>query len=410
MPISLYPYQLKAVEKLRTGSILCGGVGSGKSRTALAYYFMKECKGNAEVNNKGFYSFMKNPKDLYIITTARKRDTLEWDKELIPFLMSKNSKLSPKSPNVIIDSWNNIKKYSKVYDSFFVFDEQRVIGSGVWVKSFLKIANKNHWIILSATPGDTWMDYVPIFVANKFYKNKTEFANRHIVYSRFSKYPKIDHYVEEGRLLKLKESITINMEYHKETIPHVTTIIVPYDKIDLKEVMVNRWNIYENRPIVSASELCYLLRKVVNSDPRRIEKVRELIKKHPKIIIFYNYNYELDLLRNLVRELEIPNGEWNGHKHEPIPKTKQWVYIVQYTAGAEGWNCVETNVIIFYSQNYSYKIMTQAAGRIDRLNSPFIDLYYYNLRSVAGIDVAILKSLKNKKNFNARSYADKASR
>ena len=64
-----------ALDRLNNGSILCGDTGSGKSLTALAYYFSKENGGSFEDE----YIPMKDPpQDLYIITTARKRDTLEW--------------------------------------------------------------------------------------------------------------------------------------------------------------------------------------------------------------------------------------------------------------------------------------------------------------------------------------------
>jgi len=404
MAIELYKHQIEAIEKLRTGSILCGGVGSGKSLTALAYYFEKECGGKLEVRGKQNFVKPKKPKDLYIITTARKRDTLEWERECALFLLSTNQKISICGIKVVVDSWNNIGKYANVKNSFFVFDEQRVVGSGAWVKSFLKITKSNPWILLSATPGDTWMDYAPVFIANGFYKNKTEFIKRHVVYSRFSKFPKVDHYVECPRLVKLKQMITVYMEYKKPTTPHDNNVIVPYDKETYMTMMEKRWNIFDNKPIKDVSQLCYLLRKIVNSDPSRAEAIKQLSKKHNRLIVFYNFNYELSLLRQMCDELKIPMAEWNGHKHEPIPKSKKWIYLVQYTSGAEGWNCIDTDTTVFYSQNYSYKIMAQSAGRIDRLNTPFKDLYYYHIRSTSQIDLAILKSLKNKKDFNARHF------
>ena len=394
--ISLFDYQLDAVSRMRNGCILCGGVGSGKSRTSLAYYY-KEQGGVLGTKN---YVRMKNPKDLYIITTARKRDTLEWEGELSYFLLSTNPEVNGYKNRVIVDSWNNIQKYKNVTDSFFIFDEQRVVGSGVWVKSFLKIAKSNDWILLSATPGDTWQDYIPVFIANGFYRNRTEFCNEHIIYSRFSKFPKIDRYINTGRLIRLRDRILVDMDFKRETVAHHEDIIVQYDIPKYKETMRNRWDPYNNEPITNASGLCYILRKIINSDESRQIALMDILESRPKVIVFYNFDYELDILKGLHYGKDVQIAEWNGHSHQPIPTSKSWVYLVQYTAGCEGWNCIKTDTIVFYSQNYSYKVMAQAAGRIDRLNTPYTDLYYYHLKSRSGIDLAISKALKDKKKFN----------
>ena len=404
MGIELRDYQLEAIRNMRNGCILCGGVGSGKSRTGLAYYFIQNGGG---INSKK-YTPMQNPKDLYIITTARKRDTLEWEGELVPFLLTTHAEDSI-YPNhkVIVDSWNNIKKYQEVTDAFFIFDEQRVVGSGAWVKSFLKICKSNEWILLSATPGDTWSDYIPVFVANGFYKNRTEFIREHVVYSRFTKYPKIDRYLNTGRLIRLRNRILVNMDFRRDTIPHHEDIYCDYDTVAYKEVGKTRWNPYTDKPIKNASELCYTWRKIVNSDESRQVALLELFDKHPKMIVFYNFDYELDILKGLYYGDGVEVAEWNGHKHQEIPRSDKWVYLVQYNAGAEGWNCITTDTIVFYSQNYSYKILEQARGRIDRMNTPFINLYYYHLKSKSSIDLAISRALKNKKNFNEMKFIGK---
>lgn len=398
--INLYDYQLAAIEKMKNGCVLCGGVGSGKSRTSLAYYYI--CQGGKLGTD--VYKPMKKPRDLYIITTARKRDTKEWEGELTPFLLSTDPEANPYKNKVVVDSWNNIKKYSNVYGAFFIFDEQRVVGSGAWVKAFLKIANKNDWILLSATPGDTWQDYIPVFIANGFYKNKTEFTREHIIYSRFSKFPKVDRYIGTGKLLKYRNDILVNMDFKRETISHHEDIYVKYDVSKYKDVSRLRWDPFNNEPIVDAAGLCRVWRKIVNTDESRQVALLEIFEDHPKLIIFYNFNYELDILRTIFERTGVTVGEWNGQKHDPVPEGKTWVYLVQYTAGAEGWNCIKTDTIVFYSQNYSYKIMHQAAGRIDRLNTPFKDLYYYHLKSRSGIDLAISKALREKKTFNEGKF------
>ena len=398
----LRDYQMDAVMNMSNGCILNGGVGSGKSRTALYYYF-KEHGGKIE-NKK--YTAMQNPRDLYIITTARKRDTLEWENELIPYLMSIHPESNKYNNKIIVDSWNNIQKYVEVKDTFFIFDEQRVVGSGVWVKSFLKIAKLNRWILLSATPGDTWMDYVPVFIANGFYKNRTEFIREHVVYSPFTKFHQIRRYLNTGKLIRLRNKILVDMDYHRKTIPHHEDIYCHYDVTKYKEVTRTRFNPFKNEPIIDASGLCYTLRQVVNTDVSRQVALLDLIDKHPKSIIFYNFDYELDILKHLFYGNDVQIAEWNGHKHQELPTGDNWVYLVQYTAGCEGWNCIKTDTIIFFSQNYSYKVMAQAAGRIDRLNTPFRDLYYYHLKSRSGIDLAISKALNQKRNFNEGKFVN----
>lgn len=400
---------------MHNGCILNGGVGSGKSRTGLYYYF-KEQGGSIDQS----YHPMKNPKDLYIITTAMKRNSLEWEGELANYLMSTDPEKNELYSNkIVIDSWNNIKKYIDVKDAFFIFDEDRVTGSGAWVKAFLKIARGNNWIILSATPGDTWMDYIPVFLANGFYKNKTEFIREHVIYSRYTKYPKVDRYVNTGRLIRLRNRILIDMDFTRHTIPHHEDVYCRYEIDKYKEVIRTRFDPYKQEPIQQASGLCYVLRKIVNSSEDRVVKLLEILDDHPKAIIFYSYDYELEMLKQIfycsdpsdvdpILGFEV--AEYNGHAHQPIPTSDRWVYLVNYTAGCEGWNCITTDTIIFFSQTYSYKVLTQACGRIDRLNTPYRDLYYYHLKSRSGIDLAISKALRDKKLFNETKFAGRFGR
>ena len=346
--INLRDYQQEAIEKMHNGCILCGDVGSGKSRTSIAYYF-KEQGGELYSDN---YTPMNEPRDLYIITTARKRDTLEWEQELAPFLLSTHEDLNYYNNKVTVDSWNNVYKYIDRYGAFFIFDEQRVVGSGSWVKAFLKIAVKNQWILLSATPGDKWHDYVPVFVANGFFRHKTDFERQHVVWNRFTKYPKVDRYINQGTLIKYRSQILVRMKDQRTTRRHYQLVLTGYDIDNYNMILKDRWDIYEEEPIKEISKMCYLLRRVCNEDPSRIVELTKIVEDNPKVIIFYNFNYELALIRDMLTNMQVPFAEWNGEKHEPIPSTDSWAYVVQYSAGAEGWNCIETNVVVLYSQNY----------------------------------------------------------
>ena len=403
--INLYDFQLEAVKKMHNGCILCGDVGSGKSRTSLAYYCMQQ---NRSGNTIVYEKIRQTVEDLYIITTARKRDTFEWDSELANFRMSTNPENDAFKHSVVIDSWNNIHKYKDVKGAFFIFDEQRVVGRGEWVKSFLKIAKANHWILLSATPGEKWEDYIPVFVANGFYKNRTQFYDEHVIWDPRVSFPKIRGYFNTNRLIRLRDLVLVQMDDQRTTIPHHEDVFVTYDISAYRELTRTRWNPWLEKPIETASELCYAGRKIVNSDDSRQMAVLEILEDHPKAIIFYNFDYELEILRGIGYEEGTEIAEWNGHKHDALPTGSKWVYLVQYTAGCEGWNCVTTDTIIFFSQNYSYKVQHQAEGRINRLNTPYQDLYYYHLRSRSAIDLAIYRALSEKKTFNEGAYLKRA--
>lgn len=403
--LKLRNYQLKAIDKMKNGSVLCGETGSGKSLTAVAYYYLANGGGRNFLKGGEYVYMPPNPDDLYIITTAKKRDNLEWERELAPFLLSSDKEKSVYKHEVIVDSWNNVPKYKDVKNAFFIFDEQRVTGKGPWVKSFLKIAKSNRWILLSATPGDNWGDYVPLFLANGFYRSRRQFSEEHEVYARYCNFPKVEKYVNTRKLEWFRSQILIDMDFKRATIAHHEDIIVQFDGVKYKDTYKYRFNWWKNKPIENAAELCYCLRKVVNTDDSRKDAVLRLSEKHPKMIVFYNFDYERDIILNLRYPSGTAVAEWNGHKHEPIPvESERWIYLVQYTAGAEGWNCIETDTMLFYSQNYSYKTMHQAEGRIDRMNTPYLNLYYYHLKSSSAIDVAISRALKAKKTFNERRF------
>ena len=401
----LYDYQLEAVKNMRNGCILNGGVGSGKSRTGLYYYFSEQ--GGSYIPE---FIPAKNPRDLYIITTAMKRDSKEWVGELANFSMSPNPECNYYDNKIVIDSWNNIKKYADVVGAFFIFDEDRITGKGAWVKTFLDIARKNKWIVLSATPGDNWEQYIPIFVANGFYKNRSEFCREHIVYSRYcTKFPKIEKFIGTGTLIRHRNEILVDMDFNRPTEHHHIDVHCEYDIPKYKNLMKTRWDPYKDEPITQASSLCYALRRIVNEDESRQTALLDIVADNERTIVFYSYDYELDILRNLGYMNDgdaVEVAEWNGHKHQPIPNKKKWVYLVQYTSGCEGWNCIATNTMVFYSQQYSYKVLNQACGRIDRLNTKYVDLYYYHLKSTAPIDLAINKAISEKKTFNENKYFD----
>lgn len=379
MPVDLRKHQRDALGKMKNGCILWGGVGTGKSRVAMKYYMTHE-----------------SPKSVVVITTAKKRDSKDWEGEGAGFGIGGVG--ATVGGVLTVDSWNNIEKYVVIKDAFFIFDEQRLVGSGAWSKAFLKIAKKNNWIMLSATPGDTWLDYIPVFVANGWYKNRTAFKREHVVYKSWSKFPKVDYYVNVGKLVRFRNDVLVHMPYERETRRISKSIFVDHDVKKLERVVKKRWHVYAERPIRDVAELFHVMRRVVNEDASRLEAVKGLLEKHDRLIVFYNYNYELESLKSLVEVVEV--AEWNGHKHQEIPKGSKWVYLVQYAAGSEGWNCISTNAVCFYSLTYSYKQWEQAHGRIDRLNTLWVDLYYYTLRSKSAIDYSVWRSLKEKKSFN----------
>lgn len=402
--VTLMPHQLTALEKMHDGCVLVGGVGSGKTFAAIQYFWDHH-----------------REKDLYVFTTARKRDDLDWQDTAILYGVGRDRLVRDDgiiyAGKIVVDSWNNITKYKDIENSFIIADEQRLVGSGTWSKAFIFMAKKNPWIMLSATPGDTWMDYATLFIANGFYKNITSFKREHVIYSPYTKFPKIDRYIGTSKLQDLEKRIVVEMPFERHTTRHIQTHYMDYDTEKLDRIIKDRWHIYEERPLNDMAEMLSCMKRLVNTDGSRVELIRDLMDRYGRLIIFYNFDYELEILRGLVGSGEPEEGtdgfvsaEWNGHRHQPVPEGDKWVYLVQYTAGAEAWNCVRTDRIVFYSLQYSYKVFEQAQGRIDRLNTPYTDLYYDVLTSKSPIDQAIWRSLQGKKSFNERKFLEKYSK
>ncbi len=390
MNIQLTDYQVDAVEKMHNGCILRGGTGSGKTLTSLVHVFEKILGGSSPLYPEHSYKRASVDVPVYVITTPKKRDSCDWTKEasMVPLILTD------------VNSWNNIKKYENIKNAIFIFDESKVIGYGSWTQSFLKITKNNAWVLLSATPGDTWLEYMPVFIANGFYKNKSEFEREHVMWSRFTKYPKVERYLNVSRLIRHRDSILVDMQDQRATTQHHKNVICDFNKLHYDILAKDRWDIFENKPIRDISQLCYALRKVVNSDESRLEALSAIYARHKKVIIFYNFNYELKILRDWCAANNIVYSEWNGHNHDDIPDSKFWVYLCQYTSAKEAWNCITTDCIVFYSQTYSYKALVQSAGRIDRMNTTFMHLYYYHLMAMAPIELGIQKALGCKENFN----------
>ena len=400
----LYPHQKDALSRMFNGCLLNGGTGSGKSRTGLYYYFQRY---GGKIENQEYTPMRPNPPDLYILTTAKKKNDKEWLGELVPFLLYPDPKTGRTryGNKIVIDSWQTIKKYTDVTNAFFIFDENKINGKGVWAQSFLKITKNNEWLILSASNGDKWEDYATVFIAHGFFRNRTEFAREHLIISNYAKFPQVTGYRSETRLIRLREKLLVDMDFERHTVQLHEDVWVDYDKMKYKTTIRNRWDPYKNEPITQAAGLCYVLRKIVNSDESRQVKLLELLEDHPRVIIFYSFDYELDILLKLGYQEGTIVSQYNGHQHDVLPKGKRWVYLVNYSAGAEGFNAITTDTIIFFSQTYSYKTLLQASGRIDRLTTPYSDLHYYHLKSRSGIDLAINKALKEKKKFNERKFA-----
>lgn len=404
--IELKDFQVDCVNQLRSGKVLAAGVGAGKSIMSLYWYATQCCKYRESRNAYGrLFKILKGSPDLYIITTAKKRDSQEWDEELAKFSLHKgvNGK-EMGGITVTIDSWNNVAKYIDVQWAVFIFDEQRAIGSGSWAKAFTKIAKNNQWIMLSATPGDNWSDWCPVFIADGFHRNRTEFFRRHAVYSRYTKYPRIDRWIDTDYLERCRDKVLVTCEVPRNAERKIHELTCGYDKSQIKEVMKTRWNPETNEPFVNASELCFYIRRIVNTDKTRLDYAAHVVRDHRKVIIFYSLKVELEQILKLADLTGVPVYQYNGGRHDDLPQGSSWIYAVQFTSGSEGWNCITCNTVLYWSLPYSYKQAEQAAGRIDRLNTPFKELHYYIMRSFASIDLGIIRALKNKEDFNATGF------
>lgn len=377
MAVTFKDYQKRAINQMHNGCILCGGVGAGKSLTSLGYIDKVYPSGT-----------------VYIITPARKRNTGEWFDDI--------RKNDMDETRFVVDSWNNLSKYKDVKDAFFLFDEQKVSGKGTWAKSLIRIAKSNQWILLSATPGDTYDDYATVLIANGFVRNRTTWYDEYCVTKSQPFFHIVDHKNKDVIDMMIRR-IFIKMDYQsdKKRIERVIPIQAR-SAGEEKEILMTHKAPGAQMPFTTFAAAIAYVRMNCYDKSKKTEALRKIIEKHKKIIVFYNFLSEKLEIERAAIDANVTINFYNGQRHDPIPDTDEWVYGVQYNSGAEAWNCITTNAMVFYSPNYSYKTMEQAHGRIDRVNSPYECLYYYMLLNELNIDNKVMNALSSKKDFNEK--------
>lgn len=141
-----------------------------------------------------------------------------------------------------------------------------------------------------------------------------------------------------------------------------------------------------------------------NSD--KIAALKDLIEStEDRLIIFYNFNGELEVLRDLCASVERPVSIICGNIKDlsSYEKSKDSVTLVQYQAGAMGLNLQKSNKIVYFTPPLSSEFFEQSKKRIHRIGQDRTCFYYYLICS-GSIEEKIYRTLAMRKDYTERLF------
>ena len=144
-------------------------------------------------------------------------------------------------------------------------------------------------------------------------------------------------------------------------------------------------------------------------DKSKLDWMRDFLEGYDeRVVVFYNYNAELEQLKQLLERLDRPYSEYNGHRKDlrAFQESSEGVVLANYGSASTGINdFVIASTMVMYSLTTSYIDFEQAKKRIDRIGQTKKPLFYFLIMK-GTIDARVYHSLQEGKDFDERMYAE----
>ncbi|MBL0992197.1 MAG: DEAD/DEAH box helicase [Escherichia coli] len=415
--MKLFDYQKEAIENFESKPLNLSDVGTGKSYMSIGSYVKSECS------------------KLLIICLAPKVNDFVEDSEIFNLNVTalnkgtkKNKELLSESNLVAISfesSWRLTELNKWVdKDTFIIIDESHKVSVSKskvtkFVMGLSKRAKYNY--LCTATPVsngklENW--YPQLFISNVFRKPKKEFEQLFVIKQMRQmgsmRFMQITGYRNEHLLEQMIDEASVKYKRDKGYLPedyvYKTKKPAMYNKLkksrlykddnDLRVELDNSSKLFNSLRQVSHGFLNGISKQVSKEPFERLDAILET-HNNERVVIFYNYKWEAEMLKQLLDKLKRPYGEYNGSVKDlkPFKNNDNGVVLAQYKSASTGINdFVISNVMVFNSMPLSSTEYLQAKGRTDRHGQDKTPLYYHIVPDTP-IEKKIFSVVTNGKDF-----------
>lgn len=385
--INLYSYQEEYFKHVKPNYIYDMDTGTGKTIMGLHHH----------------QTYFKD-KPLLIVAPASKINEGGWQRTI-----------DEHYPNIEYDTctYNMLgKKWSQYKDWFVIFDEcHRLKNScGVWGKAGYNLTKISAgFILLSATAiPNGWEDSINYFKMFGLAKNKTQFIRNEAITTMDYGYMEILGWKNENKLKNMWKSISRHLSKDEATDLPPLVFENVYFKASATYKTIKKDRIYNDVLYDNQMKLRHGLRLNTNLK-NKIEYIKDFVDStNDNIIIFYNYDEELKLLKeNIDKKTYLCNGSIKDY-----PKKSEWdsikntVTLANYKSGSEAVEFTYANIIVYFSPTESYTEYYQSYGRCYR-NGQTKKVTAYKFITDNTIEADIYKALDSKQDFNINLWLEK---
>lgn len=422
--ITLFDYQKEAIENYKEKSFNLSDTGVGKTVMALGSFIESKCK------------------KLLVICLAPKvvdfaEDGVLMNVDITPLNRGskKNKELLAESDKVAIsfESVWRIPEFLKWVDedTFIIIDESHKVAntSSKVTKYVMKLSKKAKYTYLcTATPisnGKYEQYYPQLKMLGVYNGTKKEYYNM-FVDERMtrmggSQFMQITGYRNIDLLENMVNQCSVNYKRDKPYLPedYVYKTKKPAMFNKLKKNRMYKTDNGEVIELDNSSKLFNALRcvshgfllginKQVSKEP--FERLQAILETHnnERVVIFYNYNIELEMLKQLLSKLKRPTSEYNGARKDlkEFKGKYNGVVLAHYKSASTGINdFVISNVMVFNSLPLSSIELTQSKGRIDRQGQGKKPMYYFIIPDTP-VEKKIFEQITNGKDFTNEMIED----
>ena len=411
MKIKLYPHQVRALEKTKNFNHVAYYLDMGLGKTFVGSEKLKMLNTNH---------------NLIVCQKSKLQDWYEHMKTYYPeyntFIYSKTREIPPKSVIIINYDlvWRRPELLTTLKNFTLMLDESSLIQNEKSNRSkFILKMKPTNVILLSGTP--TGGKYEQLWSQLKLLGWN---ISKRLYWDEFIKFVKIDvggfpikkvtGYKNVDRLkdkLRTHGAIFMKSDEVFQLPKQIENIIKVDNTKEYKKFNKDRLIKIDDTELVgdtSLTKMLYLRQLSSQYNSNKTAALKDLLEStNDRVIVFYNFDKELEIIQEICNKLEKPISMINGHEKnlKNFTECNDCVLLGQYQAAAMGLNLQLSNKIIYFSLPLQSELFMQSKKRIHRIGQEKTCFYWY-LITKNSIEEQIFETLKQRRDYTNKLFEE----